>query len=342
MFNIDGRKRVGRLEQGWAMSTPLIYKLVAVALLWLVFFFLWWMPRSLHEPLWHQNVVIRSKQAQKTARKFRSDEAVVTPPPNVRSTLNSDKDPFALVNGVDYFADYDISNVTRPGPLVLPPGKYPVFHYLNESCQWPFKWVSSTPRIAYVPNFLSNAECDALIAVAKPQLVRSQVAQYKDGANNVDDVRTSSQTWLDVTSGIAKPIAEKIYELIDFPPGSSEMLQILRYEVGQKYDAHNDYFDPKLYGPQSSNRAVTVYLYLSDVEEGGHTWFPNADGKPLELQDYKSCKRGFGMKPKKGSVVVFYDMKPNGEYDPASLHGSCPVKKGTKWGGTLWFRIKTS
>ena len=33
-----------------------------------------------------------------------------------------------------------------------------------------------------------------------------------------------------------------------------QAFNVLRYEVGQKYSAHYDVFDPTEYGPQKSNR----------------------------------------------------------------------------------------
>jgi prolyl 4-hydroxylase len=250
-----------------------------------------------------------------------------------------------LVRDVDYFADYRIADVRIPPDPIPQDGKALKFQYINTTTsKVPFYWVSSKPRVAYIPNFLTDEECDAVIQWAEPRLERSQVAVRKSDVdkNPVNEVRTSSQTWMDTNSGPAKPIADKIFSLTGFAPGSSEMMQILRYELNQKYDAHQDYFDVENYGPQPTNRAVTFFLYFSTVEEGGHTWFPGADNKPILTQDYKSCKGGFGFKPRKRDAVVFYDMTPTGGYDPWSLHGGCPVKKGTKWGGTLWLRVPTA
>lgn len=33
---------------------------------------------------------------------------------------------------------------------------------------------------------------------------------------------------------------------------------------------------------------------------------------------------------------MFYNQRPNGEFDDASLHGGCPILKGTKWAASLW------
>lgn len=304
-----------------------VFRLAAVSLVILLIFLWVSFSPTKHDPLWHTVLNNNNRKNETVGAKH-----VVSP-----------ADPFALVKGVDYFADYDIYNVSMPLPGEdYDDGHHPeyAFRYINQSTsEFKFRWISSRPRIALIPNFLSVQECDDLINEAKPKLFRSQVAEFGKGSSKQDEVRTSSQTWLDISQGTAKVVADRALKLTGFPPGSPELLQILRYDVGQKYNAHNDYFDPALYGPQTTNRAVTVFYYLNSVDEGGQTWFPDADGKEHETRDYVSCKRGMGFKPKKGYAVVFYDMTPNRGYDPLSLHGACPVIRGTKWGGTLWLRV---
>lgn len=39
-----------------------------------------------------------------------------------------------------------------------------------------------------------------------------------------------------------------------------------------------------------------------------------------------------------GRVIMFYSMKPNGDLDPLSAHGSCGVKDGVKWAANKWVR----
>ncbi len=69
--------------------------------------------------------------------------------------------------------------------------------------------------------------------------------------------------------------------------------------------------------------------YLVDVEEGGETAFPKipapgGDNGP----DFSPCARyHLAAKPRKGSAVLFHSIKPNGDYEPRSLHAACPVIK---------------
>jgi prolyl 4-hydroxylase len=41
----------------------------------------------------------------------------------------------------------------------------------------------------------------------------------------------------------------------------------------------------------------------------------------------------------KGDAVMFYSLKPDGELDPTSLHGSCPTLAGNKWSATKWIHV---
>jgi hypothetical protein len=49
---------------------------------------------------------------------------------------------------------------------------------------------------------------------------------------------------------------------------NAESMQVLRYEIGQKYDAHFDYFHDKMLLRLGGHRVATVLMYLTDVKRG--------------------------------------------------------------------------
>lgn len=58
---------------------------------------------------------------------------------------------------------------------------------------------------------------------------------------------------------------------------NGEDIQVLRYEPGQKYDPHYDYFADKVNIARGGHRIATVLMYLTDVAKGGETVFPEAE-----------------------------------------------------------------
>jgi prolyl 4-hydroxylase len=82
------------------------------------------------------------------------------------------------------------------------------------------------------------------------------------------------------------------------------------------------------------NRFITVFWYMSDVEEGGETGFPRAEGQGSP-QDMWACQ-GLKVKPTMGKVVMWYNLLPNGNLDQNSLHQGCSVLKGEKWAANKW------
>lgn len=64
-------------------------------------------------------------------------------------------------------------------------------------------------------------------------------------------------------------------------------------------------------------------------------------GADRPIQDWRNCDDGsFKYAPRMGDAVLFWGTRPNGEIDPHSLHGGCPVKKGEKWVATKWIRSR--
>ena len=77
---------------------------------------------------------------------------------------------------------------------------------------------------------------------------------------------------------------------------------------------------------------LTVLIYLSDVEEGGETVFPNVPA-PLHQSpgEFSECgMQGLAVKPRRGDAAVFWSLKTTGQVNRGALHGGCPVIRGEK------------
>ncbi|CAL1398971.1 unnamed protein product [Linum trigynum] len=205
----------------------------------------------------------------------------------------------------------------------------------------PFQILSWKPRALYFPKFATPEQCNAIIAMTKTQLKPSLLALREgESAESTQGTRTSSGTFVSAAeddSGTLDLIEQKISRATMIPRSHGEAFNVLRYEIGQKYDSHYDAFNPAEYGPQQSQRIASFLLYLTNVEEGGETMFPYEDGLKVPGYDYKQCV-GLKVKPRQGDGLLFYSVFPNGTIDKMSLHGSCPVIKGEKWVATKWIR----
>ncbi|CAI5701293.1 unnamed protein product [Peronospora effusa] len=207
--------------------------------------------------------------------------------------------------------------------------------------------ISMTPLVFCVEDFLLDDEIDIILDLSMPHLAPSDVA-LQDGHENRPSTewRTSTTYWLDSSShSVVQDIDKRTADLVKVPSSHQETVQVLRYERTQHYDLHLDYFSPKHYQNSPDmlmsfehgykNRMITVFWYMSDVAKGGHTNFARSGGLP-HPPTMKGCPQGMNIAPKKRKVIVFYSMLPNGEGDPMSLHGGCPVEEGIKLSGNKW------
>lgn len=209
--------------------------------------------------------------------------------------------------------------------------------------QW-VEVISWEPRAFVFHNFLSKEECEYLISIAQPHMEKSTVVDSDTGKSKDSRVRTSSGTFLARgRDKIVRNIEKRIADFTFIPVEHGEGLQVLHYEVGQKYEPHFDYFLDEFNTQNGGQRIATVLMYLSDVEEGGETVFPSAKGNFSAVpwwNELSECgKGGISIKPKMGDALLFWSMTPDATLDPSSLHAGCPVIKGNKWSSTKWMRV---
>ncbi|THU65763.1 hypothetical protein C4D60_Mb05t07060 [Musa balbisiana] len=186
--------------------------------------------------------------------------------------------------------------------------------------------LSWEPRAFLYHNFLSKEECKYLIDLAKPYMKKSTVVDSTTGRSTDSRVRTSSGMFLRRGQDkIIRAIEKRIADFTFIPVEHGEGLQVLHYEVGQKYEPHYDYFVDEFNTRNGGQRLATLLMYLSDVEEGGETVFPSAKVFSSSLRRYtelSECgKKGLSIKPKMGDALLFWSMRPDATLDPSSLHG---------------------
>ncbi|PRW56157.1 Prolyl 4-hydroxylase subunit alpha-1 [Chlorella sorokiniana] len=196
--------------------------------------------------------------------------------------------------------------------------------------------VSWRPRAFVFHNFMTEEEADHIVKAAKPFMKRSTVVG-PGGASVEDSIRTSYGTFLKrLQDPVIAEVENRVATWTQLNITHQEDMQILRYGIGQKYGAHYDSLD------NDSPRVATVLLYLSDVEEGGETAFPQGSewidsSVQQRFEPFSECAAGHvAAKPKKGDALLFFSLKPDGKLDAASMHTGCPVVKGVKWTATKW------
>jgi prolyl 4-hydroxylase len=173
------------------------------------------------------------------------------------------------------------------------------------------------PLILILENVLSDAECDALVNLAKDRMERAKIGK----SHVVSDIRTSSSMFFEESENeLIQRVESRVTELLNIPISHAEPLQILHYKSGEQYQPHYDYFTS---GNVANNRICSLVMYLNDVEEGGETYFPSLH---------------FSVTPRKGSAVYFEYFYNDNRLNELTLHAGNPVVVGEKWVATQWMR----
>lgn len=186
--------------------------------------------------------------------------------------------------------------------------------------------VSENPKVFLISNFLTEEECDYVIAYAKPEMSRSTVFDEKTKNRKVATGRTSTSMRCIDQHGdiILQQIEKRISEVTSIPESQGENIQVAHYEIGAQYGAHYDYFKDTS-SQEGGQRIATLIVYLNTPLQGGETHFPLA---------------GISITPKKGNALFFYNVDKDGLGNPLTLHAGVPVVEGEKWIMTRWFREK--
>lgn len=172
--------------------------------------------------------------------------------------------------------------------------------------------------------FLDVEECAGMRALID---AGAEPSKLFSGTQN-PDYRTSHSCNMDPDEPLVRAVSDRIAALMGMDASYGEAIQGQRYSRGQEYKPHWDYFPVNdTYWPymreQGGQRCWTAMIYLSDVEAGGETHFPYA---------------GFMVPPVEGMLIVWNNLLRDGAPNPDTLHAALPVKAGTKFVVTKWFR----
>jgi prolyl 4-hydroxylase len=174
-------------------------------------------------------------------------------------------------------------------------------------------------------DFMSAKECDRLVALINHHLRPSTVTIEGDDKK----FRTSQTCDLSLLrSPVAVGCDEKIAKTLGIRLEYSEGIQAQRYDVGQQFKAHTDFFEPGTpefakFGGARGNRTWTFMVYLNEGMGGGGTKFFAIDHTFM---------------PKKGQAVIWNNLNADGTPNAATLHSGEPVTSGHKIIITKWFR----
>lgn len=212
----------------------------------------------------------------------------------------------------------------HPGiTAVLPPPPPPVMEDWPEWEHPPLQKPEPSNGLGFLSEYnetLDQFLCDHLINVGAPQLAPASVLD-DEGGHLRSVLRTSYNTYyrLSMYDSITAAIWARFSVLAGLPPEHAEPLVVQRYQVGQEYKQHRDYYTDNRHTAQ---RVVTVFAYLNDVEAGGNTAF---------------SALGVSVRPERGKAVRFTNVRTDGKPNPDTLHAGLPVIRGEKWLATLWF-----
>ncbi|HZE60159.1 MAG TPA: 2OG-Fe(II) oxygenase [Burkholderiales bacterium] len=191
--------------------------------------------------------------------------------------------------------------------------------------------LSPDPRIATARRYLSAPLCEWLIRSGQPRLGRATIYDADSGALRSDERRTNTAAYydLEVIDVVVAFIRARVSALANVSISGLETSQLLHYRVGEEFAVHCDYLDPNNAGhardiAATGQRALTVLVYLNDDYEGGDTTFPDI---------------GRSFKGRKGDLLVFWNLKPDGTPDGRTRHVGTAPTRGEKWLFSQWIRI---
>ena len=172
--------------------------------------------------------------------------------------------------------------------------------------------------------FVGPELCARLIALIEQDRRPSTLADAGDDHY----FRTSETCDLSADEPAVREMETLFAALGGIDPAHGEPLQGQRYDLGQEFKPHCDYFnrggqDWEKYCSVAGQRTWTFMVYLNEVEAGGATRF-------------KAISKSFH--PETGKLICWNNWRPDGSENPNTIHHGMKVRKGVKYVITKWYR----
>jgi hypothetical protein len=198
----------------------------------------------------------------------------------------------------------------------------------------PAEIVSTAPRLWWVRDLASAAECVWLIERARGRLQPATVYDPDEGRLNLQSARTNSLFAFDLAEAdlVVMAVRARIASALGVRQGQLEASNVLHYAPGQAFVRHFDFIQPGVETlaeelVSNGQRIATALIYLSQDYEGGETDFP-------------SLKQRFKGAP--GDSLLFMNTEASGAPDRATLHAGLPPTSGEKWLFSQFVRDKAA
>lgn len=175
------------------------------------------------------------------------------------------------------------------------------------------------------PQFLTSAECADLIALTdakvRPSELASPTADKTFRTSSSADLERRDHPLVDVVN-------QRLADSTGIDPAWGEPIQAQRYQLGQQFKAHTDYFELgsseyERHGGRRGQRSWTFMIYLNQECAGGETEFVRLNRR---------------FRPVTGMALIWNNLLADGSVNPQTLHHAHKITAGVKHVITKWYR----
>ncbi|WP_088329812.1 2OG-Fe(II) oxygenase [Lacimicrobium sp. SS2-24] len=196
---------------------------------------------------------------------------------------------------------------------------------LTQRDKGPVREPSDKVQLYRWPGFLSEAECATLVRLTDEKVRPSELA-----SPSADKAfRTSKSADLERRDDpLVEALNQRIADAMGLDSAWGEPIQAQRYQEGEEFKAHTDYFEPgsdeyARHGGRRGQRSWTFMVYLNHNCEGGETEF---------------VRLHTAFRPVSGMALIWNNLMSDGGVNPDTLHHARPILSGSKYVITKWYR----